>query len=216
MRFRIRCHPELSRFDDFFFKTIAFGYKEGINRDGDEVELPLQHLLDYEKLNMNNSIVDVGLNALWLRRDGTPTFSFMLEKFKNKVIRMFVESGTLETKFYSTCNATFGNCAYKIRKRVNECNPVKFICYSDMKYHFVGPLKGKKSGRGYFTDSFTPDDLFKTSSTAMDLHEFYTDRFEENKKTHFTLRFEGGVPVQELNMPLLATWTQNVKYVLLV
>lgn len=170
MRNITRDNDELVGYSDFFFKTVAWGYKESLSINlENELELPLLHILDYSKIEASQSFIDVGLNARWIRDDKVPTISFMKEACKNTVINRFVQSAHIRSKFYHTSNSSFGNCGYKMSTLGNSCDPLKFIAYSDIKYHFVGPLKGKKSGLGYFTDMFPPADLHKTSPSIMRL-----------------------------------------------
>lgn len=170
MRDIIREDINLVGFHNFFLKTLAFGYKESISLNNEnELDLPLAHILDYTKIDTSLSLLDIGINACWVRNDKQPTVTFLKEAHKGRLIGHLVEQGNVRSKFYSSGNAAFGNCGYKVSNNVNAYDPVKFITYSDLKYHFVGPLKGRKSGMGYFTDMFNPTDLYKTSESVVKL-----------------------------------------------
>ncbi|CAO3632487.1 unnamed protein product [Mucor hiemalis] len=211
MRDIIREDINLVGFHNFFLKTLAFGYKESISLNNEnELDLPLAHILDYTKIDTSLSLLDIGINACWVRNDKQPTVTFLKEAHKGRLIGHLVEQGNVRSKFYSSGNAAFGNCGYKVSNNVNAYDPVKFITYSDLKYHFVGPLKGRKSGMGYFTDMFNPMDLYKTSESVVKLFEFYKQRMEENRYTPFTFRFEGRIPLDHLTKDLVNTWSINV------
>lgn len=79
---QIRCeigrNEELDLYRDFFFKTVAFGYKEPLTKDQDQLVPPLVHPLDFSKLDPSTCYIDVAINAEFMQDEGrrNPIFSW--------------------------------------------------------------------------------------------------------------------------------------------
>ncbi|KAI7873372.1 uncharacterized protein EV154DRAFT_487246 [Mucor mucedo] len=175
----------LSQYRDFYFITPSFGFKQEF--EGCSCQEILSTIIDWSKVSLKNTKVDLGINFATTALSGEPMISFARSGAINSIGYTFGGQNT-KSELMPMALAGFGGLTATNKFRTSD-QCCKLIVYNDIKIPFLFDPSGFN---GSVPDRWEANQvragLRQENGKYLKNMEWYQTRLRESEMEQFTLR----------------------------